>query len=198
MFLISASLTVYSLQTYRMKKEGHSYAYRDFCSYQEGVWGNGFSDVSWLNFPSWKLPIKAHNIYESAQSNRSLYILSILCTPCQLAYALTQGSECLALDEPTNHLDIKYQLQIMDIVKSLGHTVVAAVHDLNIAAMYCDKLIAIQGGKVVGAGTPKALLTPDFIKKLYDVDCEIHYGEDERMNIVYIPQHWKKWSCVAI
>lgn len=71
MFLISASLTVYSLQTYRMKKEGHSYAYRDFCSHQEGVWGNGFSDVSWLNFPSWKLPIKAHKIYESAQSNRS-------------------------------------------------------------------------------------------------------------------------------
>ena len=130
--------------------------------------------------------------YESAQSNRSLYILSILCIPCQLAYALTQGFERLALDEPTNHLDIKYQLQIMDIVKSLGHTVVAAVHDLNIAAMYCDRLIAIQGGKVVGAGTPKALLTPDFIKKLYGVDCEIHYGEDERMNIVYIPQHWKK------
>ena len=66
MFLISASLTVYSLQTYRMKKEGHSYAYRDFCSHQEGVWENGFSDVSWLNFPSWKLPIKAHKIYESA------------------------------------------------------------------------------------------------------------------------------------
>lgn len=148
MFLISASLTVYSLQTYRMKKEGHSYAYRDFCSHQEGVWGNGFSDVSWLNFPSWKLPIKAHNIYESAQSNRSLYILSILCIPCQLAHALTQGSECLALDELTNHLDIKYQLQIMDIVKSLGHTVVVAVHDLNIAAMYCDRLIAIQGGEV--------------------------------------------------
>ena len=109
-----------------------------------------------------------------------------------LARALTQGSECLVLDEPTNHLDIKYQLQIMDIVKSLGHTVVAAVHDLNIAAMYCDRLIAIQGGKVVGMGTPKKLLTPDFIKKLYDVDCEIHYGADERMNIVYIPQHWKK------
>ena len=109
-----------------------------------------------------------------------------------LARALTQGSECLVLDEPTNHLDIKYQLQIMDIVKSLGHTVVAAVHDLNIAAMYCDRLIAIQGGKVVGAGTPKKLLTPDFIKKLYGVDCEIHYGADERMNIVYIPQHWKK------
>ena len=67
---------------------------------------------------------------------------------------------------------------------------VAAVHDLYSAALYCDRLIAIQG--VVGAGTPKALLTPDFIKKLYDVDGKICYGEKERINIVYIPQHWKK------
>ena len=91
-----------------------------------------------------------------------------------LARALTQQTECLVLDEPTNHLDIKYQLEIMDIVKGLGHTVVAAVHDLNIAAMYCDRLIAIQQGKVVGVGTPHELLTVDFIKALYDVDSEIH------------------------
>ena len=109
-----------------------------------------------------------------------------------LARALTQGSECLVLDEPTNHLDIKYQLQIMDIVKSLNHTVVAAVHDLNIAAMYCDRLIAIRSGEVVGMGTPRELLTPEFIKDLYDVDCQIHYMDDGRMNIMYIPQHWKK------
>ena len=61
-----------------------------------------------------------------------------------LARALTQQTECLVLDEPTNHLDIKYQLEIMDIVKSLDVTVIAAVHDLNIAAMYCDRLIAIN------------------------------------------------------
>ena len=41
-------------------------------------------------------------------------------------------------------------------------------------------------------GTPKKLLIPDFIKKLYGVDCEIYYGADERMHIVYIPQHWRK------
>ena len=81
----------------------------------------------------------------------------------------------------------------MDIVKGLGHTVVAAVHDLNIAAMYCDRLIAIQQGKVVGVGTPHELLTVDFIKALYDVDSEIHYDEKTgRMNIVYIPRHWKE------
>lgn len=110
-----------------------------------------------------------------------------------LARALTQQTECLVLDEPTNHLDIKYQLEIMDIVKGLGHTVVAAVHDLNIAAIYCDRLIAIRQGKVVGVGTPHELLTVDFIKALYDVDSEIHYDEKTgRMNIMYIPRHWKE------
>ena len=80
-----------------------------------------------------------------------------------LARALTQQTECLVLDEPTNHLDIKYQLQIMDIVKSLDLTVVAAIHDLNIAAMYCDRLIAIKNGEVYGIGTPQELLTEAFM-----------------------------------
>ena len=107
-----------------------------------------------------------------------------------LARALTQQSECLVLDEPTNHLDIKYQLEIMDIVKSLDLTVISAIHDLNIAAMYCDRLIAIRQGEVVGMGTPKELLTKDFIQKLYDVKCEVQYFENGRINIVYIPRHW--------
>ena len=106
-----------------------------------------------------------------------------------LARALTQGSECLVLDEPTNHLDIKYQLEIMDIVRSLNYTVMAAIHDLNIACMYCDRLIAIRKGKVVGMGTPKELLTPAFIKSLYDVDCRIQNLEGGRLNIIYIPKH---------
>lgn len=115
-----------------------------------------------------------------------------------LARALTQQTECLVLDEPTNHLDIKYQLEIMDIVKSLGLTVVAAVHDLNIAAMYCDRLIAIKGGQVAGVGTPHELLTTDFIKDLYDVESKIQYDDATgRMNIVYIPQHWRKAEAEA-
>lgn len=110
-----------------------------------------------------------------------------------LARALTQQTECLVLDEPTNHLDIKYQLEIMDIVKGLGVTVIAAVHDLNIAAMYCDRLIAISGGKVAGIGTPRELLTAEFIKKLYGVDSRVDIEEATgRMNIVYLPRHWKK------
>lgn len=110
-----------------------------------------------------------------------------------LARALTQATECLVLDEPTNHLDIRYQLEIMDIVKGLDLTVMAAVHDLNIAAMYCDRLIAIHGGEVVGLGTPRELLTETFIRELYGVESEVHFDEETgRMHIVYIPRHWKR------
>lgn len=109
-----------------------------------------------------------------------------------LARALTQQTECLVLDEPTNHLDIKYQLQIMDIVKALNLTVVAAVHDLNIAAMYCDRLVAIKNGQVVGMGTPRALLTEQFIYDVYDVHCRVDEDESTgRINIVYLAQHWQ-------
>lgn len=106
-----------------------------------------------------------------------------------LARALTQESECLVLDEPTNHLDIKYQMDIMDVVKSLHHTVIAAVHDLNLAAAYCDRLIALRDGEVAGTGRPEELLTPRFIRDLYDVDCEVHHGKNGQINITYIPRH---------
>lgn len=109
-----------------------------------------------------------------------------------LARALTQQTECLVLDEPTNHLDIKYQLQIMDIVKSLDLTVVAAVHDLNIAAMYCDRLVAIKEGQAVGVGTPRQLLTEQFIYDMYEVKSKVNVDEATgRINIVYLPQHWQ-------
>lgn len=110
-----------------------------------------------------------------------------------LARALTQQTECLVLDEPTNHLDIKYQLEIMDIVKSLHATVVAAVHDLNIAAMYCDRLVAIKDGQVVGVGTPEELLTEEFIYDMYEVRSKIHVDKiTGRMNIIYLPKHWRE------
>ncbi|MEG0798713.1 MAG: ABC transporter ATP-binding protein [Acidaminococcaceae bacterium] len=108
-----------------------------------------------------------------------------------LARALTQQTECMILDEPTNHLDIKYQLQIMDIVKSLELTVVAAVHDLNIAAMYCDRLIAIKEGIIVGCDTPCNLLTEEFIYDLYEVRTKVKTCDNGRINIVYWPQHWR-------
>lgn len=107
-----------------------------------------------------------------------------------LARALTQETECLVLDEPTNHLDIKYQLQIMDIVKGLNLTVISAIHDLNIAAMYCDRLVAIKGGRIVGVGTPREILTEAFIYKMYEVRSRVQVDASSgRIHIIYLPQH---------
>lgn len=101
-----------------------------------------------------------------------------------LARALAQQTECLVLDEPTNHLDINYQLQIMEIVKQTGLTVIAAIHDLNIAAMYCDYLYAIKDGIICGSGCPQELLTTEFIYGLYKVRAKIIRDEDTQQIMI--------------
>lgn len=105
-----------------------------------------------------------------------------------LARALAQQTPCLILDEPTNHLDIKYQLQLMDLVRGLDRTIIAAVHDLNIAAMYCDRLFAVKDGQIVGSGTPEELLTPEFIRQVYEVDAELLRDSRGQLHILFHPQ----------
>ena len=104
-----------------------------------------------------------------------------------LARALAQQTPCLILDEPTNHLDIKYQLQLMDLVRGLDRTVITAVHDLNIAAMYCDWLYAVKDGRVVGQGTPQTLLTPEFIRQVYEVEAEVSIDRNGMLRVLYYP-----------
>lgn len=109
-----------------------------------------------------------------------------------LARALAQQTPCLILDEPTNHLDIKYQLQLMDLVRGLDRTVIAAIHDLNIAAMYCDRLYVVKHGKIVGEGSPKKILTPKFIREVYEVDAEVISGANGQVHILFHPQTCKE------
>ncbi len=103
-----------------------------------------------------------------------------------IARTLAQQTPCLILDEPTNHLDIKYQLQLMELVKSLKCTVIAAIHDLNIAAMYCDYLYALKNGKLVGEGSPQSLLTEAFIQEVYEVSARVVTDRGHQY-IHYIP-----------
>lgn len=109
-----------------------------------------------------------------------------------LARALAQQTPCLILDEPTNHLDIKYQLWLMDIVKKLDCTIISAVHDLNIAAMYCDRLYAMKHGEIIAQGRPRELLTKELIKELYEVDAEIVTDQEGILRIFYHSYHKKE------
>lgn len=102
-----------------------------------------------------------------------------------LARALAQKTPCLILDEPTNHLDIKYQLSLLNIVKSLDLTVISAIHDLNIAAMYCDRLFVMKDGQIVASGTPQDILTKELIKEIYEIDVDIIKDSKNQTHILY-------------
>lgn len=91
-----------------------------------------------------------------------------------LARAIAQEPEFLILDEPTNHLDIKYQLQILSVVKSLNIGVLAALHDLSMASVYCDILYVVKDGQIIASGNPKAVLTKKLIRQVFEIDCEIY------------------------
>lgn len=104
-----------------------------------------------------------------------------------LARALAQQTPCLILDEPTNHMDVKYQLQLMDIVKGLNRTIISAVHDLNIAAMYCTQIYVLKDGQVVAHGTPEDVLTPELIRDVYEVNAEVFRDKNGLLRILFHP-----------
>ena len=103
-----------------------------------------------------------------------------------LARALAQQTSCLILDEPTNHLDITHQLQLMKIIKGLDITVISAIHDLNIAAMFCDKIYVLKEGRVHAYGTPKKVLTKELIREVYEVESEIVQDQNGRYHILFL------------
>ena len=105
-----------------------------------------------------------------------------------LARALTQQPQVLILDEPTNHLDIKYQIEILSLVKDLGICVVAALHDLSLAAQFCNEIYIIKHGELIAKGKPKDIITANMVKEVYEIDCDIVYNENTgAMMISYYP-----------
>ncbi|WP_324636103.1 ABC transporter ATP-binding protein [Bacillus velezensis] len=89
-----------------------------------------------------------------------------------LARTIAQQPKFMILDEPTNHLDIRYQIEILSCVKKLNIGVLAALHDLEMAAYYCDYIYAIKNGEVYAQGTPEEVLTSETIEALYKIKCQ--------------------------
>jgi iron complex transport system ATP-binding protein len=87
-----------------------------------------------------------------------------------IALAVAQGADHLILDEPTNHLDIRYQVEILELVAGLGITVLAAIHDLSLAALFCDTVHLIAGGTLIASGPPGEVLTAEAIRAAYGTD----------------------------
>ncbi|MCI3921954.1 ABC transporter ATP-binding protein [Paenibacillus sp. TRM 82003] len=95
-----------------------------------------------------------------------------------VARALTQDAPNLLLDEPTNHLDVRHQHDVLALLRGLGRTVVVVLHDLNLAAAHCDEVVLLDAGRVVAAGTPGEVLTPQRVAAVYGVEARRVEVED--------------------
>jgi iron complex transport system ATP-binding protein len=87
-----------------------------------------------------------------------------------IARAVAQGADHLILDEPTNHLDIRYQLEVLELVAGLGVTVLAALHDLSLAALFCDQAYLMADGRIVTGGPPAQVITAETVRHAYGAD----------------------------
>jgi iron complex transport system ATP-binding protein len=90
-----------------------------------------------------------------------------------IARALTQGADHLILDEPTNHLDIRYQIEVLELVAGLNVTVLAALHDLSLAALFCDTVYLLTDGRIIAGGHPRTVITTETVRRAYGADVLI-------------------------
>jgi iron complex transport system ATP-binding protein len=94
-----------------------------------------------------------------------------------IAMALAQDTEMLLLDEPTTFLDLAHQIEVLDLLYTLNQqqkcTIVMVLHDLNHACRYADYLVAIKQGQIFAAGQPQSVMTEEFMRAVFNVDCRI-------------------------
>lgn len=105
-----------------------------------------------------------------------------------VARALAQEPEILLLDEPTLHLDLGHQLELLELIRKLVRSrdlsAVLALHDLNLALRYCDRLLLLHEGRIRAQGPPREVLTQDIIREVYGVEVEIVSGTGKGVGAV--------------
>ena len=121
---------------------------------------------------------KRNRLYSSLSGGEKQRVL--------LARALAQEPSLLLLDEPTNHLDIKYQLDLLTIVKNLQINVLAVLHDIQLACRYSDYLYLMKEGEIVYQGTPKETIKTESLQAVYGVKSEVIWTEDQQAMIHYL------------
>ena len=92
---------------------------------------------------------------------------------CLIARAIVQRPDILIMDEPTNHLDVFYQHQILALVNKLKLSLLITIHDLNLAAQYCDRLLLMAEGQVIAIDTPEKVLTSERLQQVFRLHCAI-------------------------
>ena len=107
-----------------------------------------------------------------------------------IARALVQNTDFLILDEPTNHLDIGYQIQLMDLIKSLNITTLSAIHDMNLASMYCDYLIVMKDGQIKDFGKVRDVINSNMLKEIFGVNAYVGVNPiNNKLQVSFMHSH---------
>jgi len=90
-----------------------------------------------------------------------------------IARAIAQETDIILMDEPISNLDIRHQVDILNLIQDLvqnhGKTIITVLHDLNLAAHFCEEVLLLKNGRIYSKGTPKEVLTPDTVKDVYEI-----------------------------
>ncbi|UFU06523.1 ABC transporter ATP-binding protein [Ruania halotolerans] len=109
-----------------------------------------------------------------------------------IASALAQDTDVLLLDEPTNHLDLRYQVEVLELIRELadehGIAVGAVLHDLNQAAALADRVVVLSHGRVVADGSPTEALRSDLLSDVFEIDIVVEIGTHTRVPHVHVPR----------
>lgn len=116
-----------------------------------------------------------------------------------IARALVQKATLIVLDEPVNHLDIYYQHQILKLLRSLAHqqqiSIVMSLHDLNLAANYCDQLCLLDKGKLIAKGPPEQVLNAPTIEDVFNIPCQVRRDTiNHSLRVDFYPQGEIEWA----
>jgi len=107
-----------------------------------------------------------------------------------LAMLLAQDPACLILDEPTSALDISHQAAMLDLVKTLARlhswSVVIVLHDINMAARICDRMVALGSGQIIADGTPDEIMRPDILQRIYGIVMKVIRDTDSALPVAYV------------
>jgi iron complex transport system ATP-binding protein len=107
-----------------------------------------------------------------------------------LAMLIAQDAQCLLLDEPISALDINHQIEVMHLIRKLAHehdrSILIVLHDINMAARYCDRLIALSGGKLVAHEEAELLITPERLDAIYGVRMGIFTHPTTQTPVSYV------------
>lgn len=107
-----------------------------------------------------------------------------------IAMLLAQDATCLLLDEPISALDITHQIDVLALVQSLARqkslSVAVVLHDINMAARFCDRIHALKAGRIIASGTPEAMMTSEILKDIYGIEMNVMPHPSRSVPLAYV------------